>query len=165
VVEDVSACAQVPLPIDIQPVFEILSRANGVFGDGHLTGQIAIYDRSSGRPLGRAIRQIAWPEFTGANVFAWTWVFPANGIAVDAAFAGAISGSRDLSGSHLQLVVDRVVSKDLNLGCPTIPSFWAFTRREYLPFLRTSFRAAFASLLDQYREDELEKFTEAKCRL
>jgi hypothetical protein len=163
-VEGASACAQVPLPIDVEQVFELLSRSHGIFGDGHLTCQMAICDRSSGRPLGRAIRQIAWPEFTGANVFGWTWVFPATGIAVDKAFAEAVSGSRDLGGSHLQLVVDRVVFKDLDLGCPTIPSFWAFTRREYLPFLRISFRAAFAGLLDQYREDELEKFTEGKCR-
>lgn len=122
----------------------------------HSFRAFALRDPLSGLLRCIAIAQTIPPEFTAANVFSWTWIFPADGVSFNPSLYSALRSVAELRSAGLQLALNResdFTSNDLNE--PTHPAFWALTPRSQMGALRRSFEEAFSSLLDRYCEDDL----------
>lgn len=122
----------------------------------HSCTTFALTEHSSGALRCVAIAQTVPPEFTAANVFSWTWIFPAEGVAIGPSLYASLRSVPQLQTVEMQLALnERSGFKSNELNEPTHPAFWALTPRSQLGALRKSFEAAFGSLLDRYSSDEL----------
>jgi hypothetical protein len=138
-------------------LFRELSEPHQSFAQIHKIVPIALRDISTGALKCLALSQLIPAEFTAANVFSWTWVFPARGVAIDSRFVQALRSVPDLGLTDLQIVLSSPVNSTINdFVDRAVPSFWAFTPRRHLGVLRRSFEDAFTSLLDRYPDEELE---------
>ena len=118
-----------------------LCSPNPMFDHIYKASPLALKDAKSGDVQCLALVQIAPPEFTAANIFSWTWIFPAFHIQVTTQFIQSLRSVPDLGPSHLEVVLNQQNDFALdNLNVPLQPAFWAVTPRKQLNTLRESYR-------------------------
>lgn len=131
----------------------------------HSCKPFALTDLSTGALRCVAIAQTSPREFTAANVFSWTWIFPAEGIPIDRSLIAALHSIPQLKCVGLQLALSGRSDFTLNgLNEPAYSAFCAMTPRSQLRILKKSFEEAFSSLLDRYSEGDLAG-TARQCEL
>lgn len=133
-----------------------LSSRNPLFDEISNATLLTLKDVKSGVFQCLALVQVATPEVTAANIFSWTWIFPAIHTQVNSRFIQSLRSVPDLRPSFLQIVLRQrndFALDDLNV--PLRPAFWALTPMEQLNALRESYRDAFLPVLDRYSSDEL----------
>jgi hypothetical protein len=133
-----------------------LSSPNPLFDQIHKAHLLSLKDAENGAVRCLALVQIAPPEVTAANIFSWTWIFPAIHTQVNSQFIQSLRSVPELKPSFLQIALRQrndFALDDLNV--PLRPAFWALTPMEQLSALRVSYRDAFLPVLDMYSTDEL----------
>jgi hypothetical protein len=97
-------------------------------------------------------------------VFSWTWVFPAQEIAIDSKLVEALRSVPALARAYLRIVCNSQgkIALEHFEGIVT-PSFWVLTPRSQLGSLRRAMQDAFVPLLDRYPDEELERLERQTC--
>jgi hypothetical protein len=143
------------IPPRSQRFFGLLCEPNGSMATIHRVTPLAVKD-TSGNLKCLLLTQNVPAEFTAANVFSWTWVFPANGVVPDTQLVGAVRAVPGLGRSCLQIVYTLGDNITFNgLKDAVVPAFWAFTPRNQLRKLQASFEEAFGLVLDRYPDEEI----------
>jgi hypothetical protein len=137
--------------------FGLLCEESPWLANLHSCKSFALTDHLSGKLKCVAIAQTVPAEFTAANVFAWTWIFPAHGVEIGRSLFAALRSVPQLQAVELQVALNgRSHFESNDLSEPTQPAFWALTPRSQIDALRDSFEEAFRSLFDRYTADDLE---------